>query len=79
MTRFVSSASRLVISFFKASRFEAIENHEKQACSHSSFFFWGVEFFLGAGLKFPPNACRGERCGGWGRIAPINPVCFRSH
>ena len=26
--------------------------------------------------KFPPNACRGERCGVWGRTAPIKPVCF---
>jgi len=24
--------------------------------------------------SFPPNACRGERCGVWGRIAPIRPV-----
>ena len=24
--------------------------------------------------KFPPNACRGERCGVWGRTAPIKPV-----
>jgi hypothetical protein len=24
--------------------------------------------------KFPPNACRGERCGVWGRTAPIIPV-----
>lgn len=23
---------------------------------------------------FPPNACRGERCGVWGRIAPITLV-----
>jgi hypothetical protein len=32
--------------------------------------------------KFPPNACRGERCGVWGRIAPIKPVrssSFCSH
>ena len=26
------------------------------------------------GLWFPPNACRGERCGVWGRIAPIRLV-----
>ena len=25
-------------------------------------------------LKFPPNACRGERRGVWGRVAPIKPV-----
>src|SRR6476659_9070250 len=24
--------------------------------------------------KFPPNACRGERCGVWGRTAPSRPV-----
>ena len=54
-------------------------NHEKQACSHSSFFFWGVEFIWGAGLKFPPNAGRGERCGDWGRTAPINPGCIPPH
>ena len=33
------------------------------------------DFFMllpGAGtFWFPPNACRGERCGVWGRIAPI--------
>ena len=27
-----------------------------------------------ASLLFPPNACRGERCGVWGRTAPIKPV-----
>jgi len=27
--------------------------------------------------EFPPNACRGERCGVWGRIAPINLVYKR--
>ena len=26
--------------------------------------------------KFPPNACRGERCGAWGRKAPIKPVLY---
>jgi hypothetical protein len=25
-------------------------------------------------LEFPPNACRGERCGDWGRTAPIKLV-----
>gem|GEM_PF-3918673 len=29
--------------------------------------------------KFPPNACRGERCGVWGRTAPIKPVRFPPH
>ena len=30
---------------------------------------------VGGGLYgFPPNACRGERCGVWGRIAPIKLV-----
>ena len=29
---------------------------------------------LAASATFPPNACRGERCGVWGRIAPIKPV-----
>lgn len=28
-------------------------------------------------LKFPPNACRGERCGVWGRRAPISLVDVR--
>jgi hypothetical protein len=30
-----------------------------------------------ASPKFPPNACRGERCGAWGRTAPIKPVSAR--
>ena len=25
---------------------------------------------------FPPNACRGERCGAWGRTAPSKLVRF---
>ncbi|MGB7791389.1 MAG: hypothetical protein WBL39_09260, partial [Terrimicrobiaceae bacterium] len=29
--------------------------------------------------KFPPNACRGERCGVWGRTAPIKPVRSYPH
>ena len=38
----------------------------------------GAIFFYdsAAGRAFcpPPNACRGERCGAWGRIAPIRLV-----
>ena len=50
-----------------------------QACSHSSFFHEVLifSFPLAAGKplsRFPPNACRGERCGVWGRTAPIKPV-----
>ena len=26
----------------------------------------------GRAFQFPPNACRGERCGVWGRTTPIN-------
>ncbi len=26
------------------------------------------------GQEFPPNACRGERCGAWGRTAPSRLV-----
>jgi hypothetical protein len=37
----------------------------KRNRSESSVLSWGQEF--------PPNACRGERCGVWGRIAPIRP------
>jgi hypothetical protein len=29
---------------------------------------------LRAVKEFPLNACRGERCGVWGRRAPIRPV-----
>ena len=28
----------------------------------------------GVDPEFPPNACRGERRGVWGRVAPIKPV-----
>jgi len=58
----------------------AIEpKHEKQACSHARFFFKGFYFFRFACrrqalLRFPPNACRGERCGVWGRTSPIKLV-----
>ena len=47
----------------------------KKACIQrakmtSFIHFYGARRLFG----FPLIACRGERCGGWGRIAPINPV-----
>ena len=33
--------------------------------------WWSVRSWL---LSFPPNACRGERCGVWGRRAPSDGV-----
>ena len=33
--------------------------------------WWSVRSWL---LSFPPNACRGERCGVWGSIAPSDWV-----
>jgi hypothetical protein len=48
----------------------------KKACHHApddvrlTVFVWREAPYL----LFPPNACRGERRGVWGRVAPINPV-----
>jgi hypothetical protein len=38
-------------------------------------WFFGFRLFATCGVaEFPPNACRGERRGVWGRAAPIKPV-----